>query len=227
MPMSALMSVAPPSPAAGPASLEPPELPYGRPVRRRVVVPLTLGLGIVVAGLLAILHDRVIYYRVDSGSMQPTLAIGSRVAVEPGVPPRLGDMIAFRAPAGAVPAAPVCGAPGQGQGFQQPCGIAAPGTSRVVFVKRIVAGPGDSLQITGGHAVLDGVMRREPFAASCETPNCNFPTAVRVPAGRYYVLGDNRGTSDDSRFWGPIPASSIIGVLVTCGPLQTACRPRR
>ncbi|MBV8430161.1 MAG: signal peptidase I [Solirubrobacterales bacterium] len=227
MPMSALMSVAPPSPGPGPLVTGEPMLPYGRPVRRRVAVRLTLVLGIALAAVLALLHDRVVYYRVDSGSMQPTLPIGSRVAVEPRLRPRVGDIVAFHPPAAAVPATPVCGASGQGGGFSAPCGQAEPGSSQAVFVKRIVAGPGATVAIQAGRAVVNGTVRSEPFAISCAGPGCDFPSPIRVPAGQYYVLGDNRVASDDSRYWGPVPASSIVGVLVTCGPLQTACRPRR
>jgi signal peptidase I len=202
-------------------------LPFGRPVRRRIAVPLLLAIGVVLVALLALLHDRVVYYRVDSGSMQPTLPIGTRVAVEPGLTPQIGEIVVFHAPVGAVPATPICAARAQGAGFSQPCGLATPGSSRVIFIKRVVAGPGDSVQIRAGHAVINGVTRSEPFVASCGGPDCDFPTPVRVPAGQYYVLGDNRVGSDDSRFWGPVPASSIVGVLVSCEPLQTACQPRR
>jgi signal peptidase I len=186
-----------------------------------------MAIGAALAGALVLLHDQVVYYRVDSGSMQPTLPIGSRVAVEPGLLPSVGEIIAFRAPVDAIPTTPVCGTPGQGAGFPQPCGLATPGSSRVIFIKRIVAGPGDFVLIRAGRAVVNGVTSIEPFAAPCYGPDCNFPTPVRVPAGQYYVLGDDRGTSDDSRFWGPVPASSIVGVLVSCQALQTACQPRR
>jgi signal peptidase I len=221
--MSDLVLSTPP-PATVPKEDEP---PYGRPVRRRIAVPLILALGIGLAMALLVLHDQVVYYRVSSGSMLPTLPVGSRVAVEPGITPRVGEMIVFHPPAGATPATPVCGAPAQGAGFMQPCGIAAPGSSDAIFIKRIVAGPGDVVLIRAGRAVVNGVASNEPFAARCAGSDCNFPAPVRVPAGHYYVLGDNRGASDDSRFWGPVPAASIVGVLVSCGPLQTACRPRR
>jgi signal peptidase I len=182
--------------------------------------------GLALAVALIALHNQVIYYRVDSGSMEPTLPIGSRVAVEPGVAPKVGEMVAFRAPAGAIPATPVCANPAQGAGFLQPCGLSTSGTSRAIFVKRIVAGPGAEVLIRNGRAVVDGVTEDEPPDVSCGGSDCNFPNPIRVPAGDYYVLGDNRGSSDDSRFWGPIPAASILGVLVTCRPLQTACQPR-
>ncbi len=202
-------------------------LPYGRTVRRRVAVPLALALGLAVAITLAVLHDQVVYYRVDSGSMQPTLPVGTRVAVEPGLKPSVGEIVVFHAPHGALPAIPVCGASREGAGFPQPCGLATPGSSRVNFVKRIVAGPGDRVLIRAGRAVVNGVTRNEPYVSPCESAGCNFSLPVRVPSGQFYVLGDNRGASDDSRFWGPVPASSIIGVLVSCGPLQTDCQPRR
>lgn len=202
-------------------------LPYGRPVRRRIALPAFLAVGLVLAAALVLLHDPVVYYRVDSGSMQPTLPIGSRVPVEPGVVPRVGEIVVFHAPPGAIPATPVCAAPGEGTGYTQPCGLATPGSSHVTFIKRIVAGPGDLVLIRAGRAVVNGVTRPAPYAAPCGGPDCNFPTPIRVPAGHYYVLGDNRSGSDDSRFWGPVPASSILGVLVSCWPLQTACHPRQ
>jgi signal peptidase I len=228
--MSAFVSTPPPS--SGPAAVAPlitdVALPLGQPVRRRIFVPLILVFGLAAALALVSLHDHVVYYRVDSGSMAPTLPIGTRVAVEPGAAVQVGEIIAFHAPAGAVPDTPICAAPGQGAGFSQPCGLATPGSSKVTFIKRVVAGPGQLVSIRAGHAIVDGVVSDEPFAAVCDAgSDCDFPTAVRVPRGQYYVLGDNRGTSDDSRFWGPVPAGSVIGVVVNCHPLQTDCQPRR
>ncbi len=185
---------------------------------------LALVLGAVIA--LLCLHDSVRFYDVTSGSMQPTLAIGSRVAAEPGVALRRGEIVVFDAPAGAVPNTPVCGVSGQGAGFSSPCGLATVAGSHTVLVKRIVAGPGDLVSVRDGRAIVNGRGSAEPYAAACfDQPTCDFPRPVRVPPGQYFVLGDNRGASDDSRFWGPVPGASILGVVVTCHVLQTACAP--
>jgi signal peptidase I len=65
--------------------------------------------------------------------------------------------------------------------------------------------------VRNGHVVRDGVLQREPFIHPCGGgPDCNLGT-ITVPAGHYFMMGDNRGASDDSRYWGPVPRSWIIG----------------
>ncbi len=216
------MSTPPPPPPAA-AALE--LGPLGRPVRRRLLVPVSLVAGLMLAGALLVLHSSVRYYRVTSGSMAPTVAIGSRLAAVSGLTLRVGEIVVFRGPAGAASEPPVCGISGQGAGSAQPCGRATGRPSSEVLVKRIVAGPGDLVALRDGHAVVNGIVRAEPFAVACGGgPDCTFPVPVRVPAGEYFLLGDNRGASDDSRFWGPVPAAWILGVVAHCWPLQTACR---
>ncbi len=200
---------------------------FGRPIRRRRAVPALLLIAVAAVIALVLLHDDVHYYRVTSGSMLPTLPIGSRVAVEPGVGLHAGEIVAFRAPAGALTVPPACGMAGEGAGTQRPCGLASAQTSGTILIKRIVAGPGDFVALRGGLAIVNGTPRAESFPVSCaDAATCDFASPIRVPPGSYFVLGDNRAASDDSRFWGPVPASSIAGVVVDCGPLQTACHPR-
>jgi signal peptidase I len=74
--------------------------------------------------------------------------------------------------------------------------------------------------------IRNGERQAEPYVAACGADGeCNFPKPIRVPPGEYYLLGDNRGVSDDSRFWGPVPSAWIIGTVVRCSLLNTMCRP--
>ena len=94
----------------------------------------------------------------------------------------------------------------------QACDVARQRSASLTFVKRVVAGPGDTIQITDGHVYRNGVREKDAYALSCGGgPACNFPTAIRIPRGDYFMMGDNRGESDDSRFWGPVRRSWIIG----------------
>lgn len=202
--------------------------PLGRPIKRRLGRRL-LGCAVLVlacVGLVA--HREVKNFKVTSGSMEPTLPIGDRVTVEPGTQvPAVGNIIVFHPPSGARPIDPVCGSSAEGAGTTQPCGVSTSRESSAVFIKRVVAGPGETVSIVDGRVVRDGRVESEPQVAPCDGATCSFPTAITVPAGQYYVLGDNRAISDDSRYWGPVPGSWIIGTAVRCALLQTICHPLR
>jgi signal peptidase I len=218
---------------ADPAQMEhlasaPAPLPLGRPVRRRVGRRLLAAVAIAVVALGLGLHKTVKRYTVTSGSMEPTLQVGERVLADHAGHPAVGDIVVFHPPAGARAKDPVCGSALQGSGSSQPCDAPVPQESDSVFVKRVVAGPGDLIAIVDGHVVRNGVRERDPYIAACGPgTSCSFPTAVRVPPDEYYVLGDNRGVSDDSRFWGPVPSAWIIGTVVHCSLLDTVCHPAR
>jgi len=177
-----------------------------------LVVAVALGIALVVQAFV------VKPYRIPSGSMEPTLAVGERVIVnrignrlaEPGV----GDIVVFHPPRGAD--TNECGNTGQGPFYEGPksrlpCARSTPTRSSQNFIKRIVGGPGDQIAVRDGHVVRNGVEQREPFIRACGGgPDCNLGT-ITVPPGHYFMMGDNRGASDDSRYWGPVPRNWIIG----------------
>ena len=102
-----------------------------------------------------------------------------------------------------------CGArPAEGE----PCAEPTRERADVNFIKRVVAGPGDRISIDDGHVVLNGKPQEEPFIRECGGgADCDFPREITIPADHYFMMGDNRGASDDSRFWGPVPRDWIIG----------------
>jgi len=156
-------------------------------------------------------------YRIPSPSMVPTLAVGQRVLTNRLTSsPSLGDIVVFHPPTGATPpgsAEPICGARDEGAGHGRACDAPTPGVSNQTFIKRVVAGPGDHVEIVSGHVFRNGVRQNDPYIAPCRASDaCNFRTQIVIPAGHYFMMGDNRGASDDSRFWGPVPTGSIIGV---------------
>jgi signal peptidase I len=174
-----------------------------------LIVAVALGLAL---GIQAFL---VKPYRIPSESMVPTLQVGQRVLVNRvGThfgDPDVGDIVVFHPPDGAEhPNGDVeCGVePPPGQVCLKP----TPKQASVNFIKRVVAGPGDRLRIVNGHVIRNGKPAREPFTEPCGGgQGCDFPREVTVPAGHYFMMGDNRGSSDDSRFWGPVPKDWIIG----------------
>ncbi len=153
-------------------------------------------------------------YRIPSPSMFPTLHIGQRVLANRVINhPSVGDIVVFHPPQGADPDTPVCQNPRQGAGHNAACDMPTPQQSSQTFIKRVVGGPGDRISIAGGHVIRNGVREKDSYIAPCGSdPSCNFPKPIVIPPGDYFMMGDNRGASDDSRFWGPVPDKWIIGV---------------
>lgn len=155
-------------------------------------------------------------YRVPSPSMAPTVNVGDHVLAITTATAHVGDLVALHPPVDAAAAsAPTCA----GAAFDVSRLCAQPGSSDLsgeVFLKRIVAGPGDTVMVRAGHVIRNGVAVREPYAAACDAgqPLCNYAHPVRVPPGCWYVLGDNRGNSEDSRVWGPVRKGWIVAVIV-------------
>jgi signal peptidase I len=90
------------------------------------------------------------------------------------------------------------------------------------FIKRVVATPGDTLKIKDGHAIVNGEQIPDGFTKPCGSGGgCDFPKEITIPPDHYFMMGDNRGASDDSRFWGPVPKDWIIGkAFFTYWPLD-------
>lgn len=173
---------------------------------------------------LAIQAYAVKPYVIPSESMLPTLHVGQRLLVNRaahrlGADPKIGDITVFMPPAGAANGGDQCGAAGEGpsndgRASRRSCSKGTPGAGPKAFVKRIVGLPGDVIAVQDGHVLRNGRRVSEPFAAPCGGgPECDLE-AIVVPPGHYFLMGDNRGNSDDSRYWGPVPRSQIIGKAV-------------
>jgi signal peptidase I len=146
--------------------------------------------------------------------MEPTLDVGQRVLVNRFVyhfkDPKIGDIVVFHPPVGADKGT-VCGAHLKSEA--EACPEPTPERSDQNFIKRIVAGPGDTLAVKDGHPVVNGIEKSdEPYTNPCgAAPACNLSKPITIPPDMYFMMGDNRGASDDSRFWGPVPRDWIIG----------------
>jgi signal peptidase I len=196
-----------------------------------LTVAIAIGLALLIQAFL------VKPYRIPSGSMIPTLSIGQRILVNRlDTHPGLGDIVVFHPPTGATgnDGNGQCGDPAQGGGESQPCDKDVPAESNQTFVKRVVGLPGDHLKIINGFVYRNGVREKLDYNlrsaiategfVPCTTGasgDCTFKKGITVPAGDYYMMGDNRGNSLDSRYWGPVPQKWIIGVaFATYWPLD-------
>jgi signal peptidase I len=160
-------------------------------------------IAVAVAAVLAIKAWVVNPYRIPSSSMEPTLhcavpELGCQAARSDRVlanrfayrfiDPERGDIVVFRTPP---EAAEVCPGPGG------------------VFVKRLVGEPGDTVEIRDGQLYLNQEPLPEPYVNAGEVGE-NFGP-VTVTEGEYFMMGDNRLQSCDSREWGTVPRDNLIG----------------
>jgi signal peptidase I len=150
--------------------------------------------------------------------MLPTLHINQRVLVDRignhFSSPSVGDIIVFHPPKNYAQgcANQTEGETPTGIDGAKPCDVAQSQESSETFIKRVVGLPGDHLLIVNGHVYRNGVREKDSYIDQCgDGGACTFRDSITVPRGEYYMMGDNRGQSDDSRFWGPIPKAWIIG----------------
>ena len=176
------------------------------------------GLGVAAIGLVAALlltgggDAEVTTLTVPNEAMEPTYGIGDEITVNLDAyedrGPAIGDVVVFHPPSGAFTGAE-CGVR---LVSGEICPKSTSEESDQLLLKRVVAGPGDTVAIEDGRAVLNGQLQDEAFAADCGSSSiCEMPGAITIRGGEYFMLGDNRGASDDSRFWGPVWASWILG----------------
>jgi signal peptidase I len=168
-----------------------------------VVVALALALGI-----QAFL---VKPFRIPSESMVPTLDIGQRVLVDRVsfrfTNPDRGDIVVFKPPKGADDNA--CGVR---HSAQSACPRPTPSRSETNFIKRVVAVGGDHVKVMGGHVIVNGRRQKDSYIRpDNQCGICNLPHEITIPKGYYFMMGDNRGESADSREWGPVPEKWMIG----------------
>jgi signal peptidase I len=186
----------------------------------RTIVDWVVTIAGAVAIVLLIKAYVVNPYRIPSSSMEPTLhcarpaqgcetRFSDRVLANRFIyhfrDPQRGEIVVFKTP----PAAQLkCGAGG-------------------TFVKRIIGLPGDRLQVRlirgNGYVFIDGRKLNEPYIeAARRAPASPYPSnggVFTVPKSQYFMMGDNRSQSCDSRFWGTVPRKNIIGkVFMTYWP---------
>lgn len=196
-----------------------------------VIVVTALALALLIQALL------VKPFRIPSLSMYPLLHKNQRVLVNRvegrfGHPERF-DVVVFKPPAGA--ATNSCGvsngeeylpgkiyrsgADGDLMGPRMPCPRGVPGRHSENFIKRVVGLPGDRLKIIRGHVYINGKRLNEPYINkqdSCDEPqtfssDCTFSLEITIAPDHYFMMGDNRNASADSRYWGPVPRKYIVG----------------
>ncbi len=148
---------------------------------------------------------------IPSGSMLPQLQIDDRVVVSKISyrlhEPRRGDIVVFDAPTGGEPEDDDPLPTRVVRSVVQSIGLAAPSTDE--YIKRVVALPGERVEAHGGKVLVDGRELVEPYLPAGTTTS-DF-TAVVVPPETLWVMGDNRSNSADSRIFGPVRQSTVVG----------------
>jgi signal peptidase I len=190
---------------AGPADAGPTEATDAdaklRRRRRRRRALLEAAITIFVAVLLAGLVRAFVFetFWIPSSSMVPTLGVYDRILVQKAFftwhDVREGDIVVF-----AHPPLDDC-----------------PGPQNDDLVKRVIALPGQTIYSSGNSIYVNGKLLAEPYLPHDDPlgqPIASRQHPYRVPPGEFYVLGDNRAISCDSRYWGPIEGSSIVGKVV-------------
>ncbi|WP_083636826.1 signal peptidase I [Leptolyngbya sp. 'hensonii'] len=180
-------SPSPQTPEALPSNLHPAEAKsVGKALLENIqILAIALILALVIRFFIA--EPRFI----PSDSMVPTLEVRDRLVVEKISyrfhPPQFGDIIVFDPPIQL-----------QKQGFDRD----------QAFIKRVIALPGQTVQVKGGKVYVDGTALQEPYIAEAPAYETKLLT---VPENHLFVMGDNRNNSNDSHVWGFLPIPNVIG----------------
>jgi signal peptidase I len=178
-----------------------PPAPGRRKRRRRALTELVIS--VVVALLLALGLRSFVFqtYFIPSSSMVPTLDVYDRILVLKAFfnwrDVHTGEIIVF-----SHPPRDQCAGPQDGD-----------------LVKRVIGLPGQTIYSSGNSIYIDGRLLPEPFLPHNDPLGPPIPDASKahpfqIPAGEFYMMGDNRAISCDSRYWGPIKGSSMVGQVV-------------
>jgi len=167
--------------------------PGSRPAGRGRSLLLSLGWlrDLLIAIVLALAIIAFVYQpvKVEGTSMAPRLSDQERIVINKFIykfgPIERGDIVVFRYPRD-------------------------PGKS---FIKRVVGLPGETVEIRRGVVTINGIPLREEYVPMGEQDAHSYP-ATRLPADHYFVLGDHRRSSNDSRVWGAVDRSYIYGKAV-------------
>ena len=162
----------------------------------RILVILAVAFLVVWGALFIVLHTVYHLYRIPTGAMEPTIHNGDHIIARRVHDIERGEIVVFKYP------------------LEQ----------KTMFMKRVIGVPGDTIEIKAKHVLANGHELVEPYAVHDDEvtypSDAHLPEPyrsrdnfgpVKIPPNEYFVMGDNRDKSSDSRYWGNVPRELITG----------------